>query len=748
MSTESHEPEAALVELRKRLDDGLAGTGLTKTMIARRAELSRATVQAAFRPGGAAPSAATVSALARALGLPDAELLHLRRAAVAHPGGPAPVRGSDPGRPIAAWDPLDLEVHPADTAGTRRVLPGYVSRRHDQVLADAVREAADGRSRMLVLVGSSSTGKTRACWEAVQPLAAGGWLLWHPYDPTRAEAALAGLPCVGPRTVVWLNETQHYLGDPQHGERVAAALHSLLTDSARGPVLVLGTLWPEFADRFADLPGSRRLPAHSRVRELMAGRTLGVPDTFDREALRTAAALAAAGDRALAAALTRSRTDGRVTQDLAGAPELLRRYEHGTPAVRALVAAAMDARRLGVGPLLSPAFLADAASDYLTDHDHGRLDDDWAEAALADLARPVHGRQAPLVSVRPRPSLRPPGVPEPAAMFRPGPEPLLRLADFLEQHGSTTRRRLCPPASFWHSAHTHLVHPYDLAALATAAEDRHRLQWAHHLRLRAADAGHPGALVRLARGREQDGDHDGAEALYLRAADLGDVRALAVLLRRREDAGDRAGVDSLCRQAADTGDAHLLADLAALRQTAGDTQRAEALYRQAAECGADPQILALMAHLHSEDTRRQLEAFDRRLAAYRQPADRRQSASGRLYAQTALTMMREKPGGYETIDDLERLADAGDPHVMAGLAMVRERDGDGAGAEALVRRAADGGYAFALAGLAEMREEAGDVTSAGDLYREAADAGQRSRYLARTLPYGLDPDGSPTPAWS
>ncbi|GAA5024310.1 hypothetical protein GCM10025734_82660 [Kitasatospora paranensis] len=395
MSTESHEPEAALVELRKRLDDGLAGTGLTKTMIARRAELSRATVQAAFRPGGAAPSAATVSALARALGLPDAELLHLRRAAVAHPGGPAPVRGSDPGRPIAAWDPLDLEVHPADTAGTRRVLPGYVSRRHDQVLADAVREAADGRSRMLVLVGSSSTGKTRACWEAVQPLAAGGWLLWHPYDPTRAEAALAGLPCVGPRTVVWLNETQHYLGDPQHGERVAAALHSLLTDSARGPVLVLGTLWPEFADRFADLPGSRRLPAHSRVRELMAGRTLGVPDTFDREALRTAAALAAAGDRALAAALTRSRTDGRVTQDLAGAPELLRRYEHGTPAVRALVAAAMDARRLGVGPLLSPAFLADAASDYLTDHDHGRLDDDWAEAALADLARPVHGRQAP-----------------------------------------------------------------------------------------------------------------------------------------------------------------------------------------------------------------------------------------------------------------------------------------------------------------------------------------------------------------
>jgi hypothetical protein len=79
---------------------------------------------------------------------------------------------------------------------------------------------------MLVLVGSSSTGKTRACWEAVQPLASEGWLLWHPFDPTRAEAALENLQNVRPRTVVWLNEAQHYLGDKQFGERIAAALHA------------------------------------------------------------------------------------------------------------------------------------------------------------------------------------------------------------------------------------------------------------------------------------------------------------------------------------------------------------------------------------------------------------------------------------------------------------------------------------------------------------------------------------------
>ncbi|MFF1744361.1 hypothetical protein [Streptomyces mirabilis] len=40
-------------------------------------------------------------------------------------------------------------------------------------------------------------------------------------------------------------------------------------------------------------------------------------------ALAAAAAVADGGDRLLADALTRARTDGRVTQDLAGAPELL-----------------------------------------------------------------------------------------------------------------------------------------------------------------------------------------------------------------------------------------------------------------------------------------------------------------------------------------------------------------------------------------------------------------------------------------
>jgi tetratricopeptide (TPR) repeat protein len=582
----------ALAQLRGKLSDGLARNRINKTELARRSGLGRTTVSEAFQVGGPVPSAHTVEALARAFKLPVGELLALQRDVDGGWGGKRPV----PGRPIGQWEPHALEVHPAgpnsivpgrDAPGAR-VLPGYVERGHDLLLAEAVRDAAAGRSRMVVLVSGSSTGKTRACWEAVQPLADMGWRLWHPFDPTRAEAALDDLHRVAPKTVVWLNEAQHYLGDREAGERIAAVLHGLLTTPERGPVLVLGTLWPEYAARYAAMPSPERKDPHSRVRELLSGRTLTVPEAFDAQALATAAALAREGDRLLADALTRADADGRVTQDLAGAPELLNRYERATPAARAVLEAAMDARRLGVGLYLPQAFLIDAAADYLTETDYDQLTEDWAEQAFAELAELVHGKQAPLRNTTPRPRRRPP-MPSPPADIPPPATagPMFRLADYLEQHGRTARRPLCPPASFWHAALTHLTHPDALNNLAQAAQARHRLQWAHHLRHRAADHGSGDALFRLALLREEAGDREGAEHLARRAADHGDSDALDRLALMRERAGDWEGAEHLYRQAADHGSTNALSCLATMREEAGDWEGAEHLYRQAADLRTD-----------------------------------------------------------------------------------------------------------------------------------------------------------------
>ncbi|MFE3196813.1 hypothetical protein [Embleya sp. NPDC059237] len=763
---------AAAAELRRRLEDALAQSRKTKTQLAGITGLARTTVSEAFRPGKL-PSAETTAALARALGLDVPAMLDLRRRATApaprdveeddrpigpwHPDEPTAPRDAEEddwpigpwqlhepavprdrgvGRPIEAWHPHDLEVHPA---GTPRMtgrsgrddaaLPGYVERAHDRALAETVRAVAAGRSALVVLVGSSSTGKTRACWEAVQPLADRGWWLWHPSDPTRAEAALADLARVGPRTVVWLNEAQHYLGDPRAGERVAAAVHTLLTDADRGPVLVLGTLWPEYAREYTRLPRPGETDPYSRVRELLSGRTLAVPDAFDDAALRTATALAEAGDRHLADTLARTRDDGRVAQDLAGAPELLRRHTEGTEPERALLHAAMDARRLGLGPHLPWAFLVDAATDYLDDHTWDALPEDWAETALDELAHPGLGTHAPLRRAgRPRRRASPPpGSPAPPPASG---GPVYRLADYLEQHGRHERLRVCPPASFWETAALTAT-PEELRSLARAATERGRHRHAALLTRRIADTGDTHALFVLAEMREEAGDPDGAERLYREAADTGSTHALFVLARMREEAGDPDGAERLYREAADTGSTHALLCLAEMRGKAGDSDGAEHLYRQALDAGETHALLGLA------EMRGKAGDSDGAEHLYRQAAD-----TGEAYMLLCLARVRKEAGDLDRAEHLyRRAADAGDTQALLCLAGMRQEAGDRYGAEVLSRQADSALDTTAMMRILEMWEAAGDRDNAERFAREVALAGNTSLllHLAGKLEWSENP---------
>ncbi|MFG2870556.1 hypothetical protein [Streptomyces sp. NPDC048338] len=691
---------AALRELHERLEDGRARSRLTLDQLVVRAERGRTTVWKAFRE---VPSAETVAALARVLRLPADELLALRRAAAGEDVREEP----GPGMPIGDCDPHALEVHPAGPDRERCALPGYVRRAHDAALDRVVQDAIGGHSRMAVLVGTSSTGKTRACWEAVQPLAAHGWRLWHPFDPTRAAAALDAVHRLRPRTVVWLNEAQHYLGDTRLGEEIAASIHTVLTDPERAPVLVLATLWPvyERAYRAAPTPGGP--DPHTRARELLAGRTVTVPPRFDAQALSDAHALAEAGDRLLSDALVRVSDTGELTQDLAGAPELLDAFEHGTPAARALLEAAMDARRLGVGLHLPRAFLTEAALDYLADSDDDLLAEGWDDAAYAELGRHVHGRQAPLRRVPVRPRLRPPGAAvDPGAGSSPPAGSVYRLADYLEQHGRSVRRPLCPPASFWHATHAHLSHPDELDRLAQAAGARHRLQWAHHLSRSAAERGSASALVRLAQACAEAGDHTAAEALARRAAGGGRAEALVELATIRARDGDAGGAEALLGAAVRSGSAMARVDLMLRREAAGDEEGAEAEARRAAEAG-NVRPLLLLARVRAKTGGRESA----------EPLFLEAAALGdRSNAPAYLARVRFRAGDQEGAEAVIReSAEAGDPHAMCTLGELRERAGDRKGAEELLQRAAAAGDLTAVGHLALIRERAGDREGAEEL---------------------------------
>ncbi|MDO0909943.1 tetratricopeptide repeat protein [Streptomyces sp. DT2A-34] len=674
-----------------------------------------------------------------------------------------------PGKPLCAvCDPFALEVHRAidlgpPAAGTALPeLPVYVARAHDATLLTVVAEAAAGSSRLVTLVGESSTGKTRACWEALRALPA-GWRLWHPIDPTRPEAALAELALLAPRTVVWLNEAQHYLLTPaaDHGERVAAGLRTLLDDPRRAPVLVLGTMWPEYWTRLTTSPAARTgVDPHAQARALLTGHELRVPAAFSGPDLR-AAARHAEHDPRLKYAVEHAE-QGQITQYLAGAPALLERFRTAPAAGRALIKAAMDSRRLGHGLALPLKLLEAAAEGYLTDDQWDLLGDDWLDAALVQVATPLRGTRGPLSRMRPR------GGRTLQA------EPCLRLADYLDQHGRGIRRTAPVPEALWNALAVHAA-PGDQLKLAREARDRGLLRIAARLYDSAAGAGAPGALVALADMLDEAGRPDEAldccrraaesggvlviwaaaemlhdngragEALawFRRAAEAGDERAVRAVAELLEEAGGAEEAIPWYQRAARAGDRHALRVAAHLLNQLGRTDEAIAWLRPWAE-GGDGQAARIMARFlgragHLEEA---AEAYGRATAlgdphAAREMAllptrpgrgtgarSMRDSAAGRPDTTESEAEPRAGESTEETLARLRGRADEGDGQAMRAMGETL-RDADRTDeALAWLRRAVDAGDAGAIVPLGDMMAEAGRIDEALGCYRRAANGGE------------------------
>ncbi|MFK4206727.1 tetratricopeptide repeat protein [Streptomyces sp. NPDC030920] len=603
------------------------------------------------------------------------------------------------------------------------------------------------------------------------------WRLWRPVDPIDAETALAESSRVGPRTVVWLNESQRFLdAGGGRGERIAAGLRRLLSAPECAPVLVLGTLWPVHANRYSAAPQHDAGDLHVHARELLAGRLLIVPDQFDHAAMDKAERLAADGDQQLAHAL-RHVTGGQLTQFLAGAPELVRRYRSVSPKARAVIHAAIDARRLGTGQDLPLAFLAQAAEDYLTDAEYDLLDDDWVDQAVTESTGPVRGYLAPLRVMRPRRS----GYT--TEEQQSPPDVHLRLADYLEQIGRLERWPLCPPESFWAAAHGLLTNADDLAQLANAAANRHRSYWATQLTVQAGSLGEPSALLHFAHALRRSGRHDVAEELYSKAAQTGFEHAQASLVENREQAGEaneaerlarvsasREGAMALerlailrgekgdivsavrlAREAATMGHTYGLVSVSAMCDRGGDSDTAEVLAWEAAAIGEPAALVSLVTQ--RVETSRDDEAY--RLACQAaetgEPACMiilglfwaeagHRAAARELYEQTlrmcpigvgtsALQLnihatMLTALGESDQAEELyEQAAELGHRDSRFSLMAIRERSGDHAEAEAMARQAAEAGDPGFLLDLAELRGAAGDSIAAEALAWEAAGYG-------------------------
>lgn len=640
-----------------------------------------------------------------------------------------------PGIPIAAADPFDLEVHEAiivdhatDDGGP---LPAYFRRPFDDELGTAVNQALAGRSAMKVLLGDSSTGKTRAAWEAIQRLP-GEWRLWHPAAP---EDLLAAIDLVGPQTVLWLNEINRYLlsGDTDRDEQVASRLTGLLRSARCAPVLVLGTAWHEHWATMTTAPRDER----AQTKSLLARCPIRVPETLSEDELTILTAGSEATDERMLQA-ARLAESGHVIQYLAGGPAQLERYETGSPTARAVLQAAMDARRLGHSLDLPHAFLKNAAAEYLTSLQRDLARPDWFTRAVEYLSAPCRGVRGPLT---PAPGLSLPDLPEPSHY---------RLSDFVELHARRHRELNCPGEGFWSAAVQHAASAGDKVTLSRAALARGMTTDAEALAMVAAEEGEGAALSTLALWLEDRGKGEDALSYFELAAELGDAEAQVHLAWRYERAQLLDEAERWYRKAVESsGRFDAAAGLASVLSQRGEDTAAERLYeavldrgffgaraveyqaRWLADCDQHERALHLAtrsfeagnseaftglawAYMYT-DTPRAIEVFLHAMEA------------GDTNAPRELAWVYEEEGDTARAEHFCEIAvSMGETNALRGLGMIRRSKGGYRSAAGLLWRAYNLGVGHALPELARLREEQGDLKRAERLYRRILQEGDPS----------------------
>jgi hypothetical protein len=599
-----------------------------------------------------------------------------------------------------APDPVEayrLGVHRAlatDDPELADQLTLYVRRSHDDQLGQALTDAtASTGSKIIMVVGGSSTGKTRACFEAVTShQVVSAWRRLYPADAGDLLRLLrAG---VGQETVVWLNEAQLHL-DPDHpaaGE-IAAGLRSLVDEDHRRRLVIVGSMWPSYWDRYTAATDTQRRSPVGQILATAAVKIL-VPPRF-READQVKLRQAAAGDLRLKVAIqTAGGEGGLVIQTLAGGPQLVDRYEQWADSTDsadqvawAILTAAMDARRSGWESPQSDDFLRSAAAPYLAQIGSTAQPAGWYEHATASdiktdaLARArvtalVHGIAA-LTRVRTQTGV--------------GPGDAYFLHDYLLQHANAARRRTIPNP-VWPLYQQHNTNPRDRDRLAAAAF--RRAIWAN--RDGSLNSDGIWCLLNLSDGR-LIGRRDtwGEEIALRRQAAAGNQFAsssLAKLLARRGDERE-------LRELADAGKEGAAQALVGLLLNRGD----EAGLRALVDAGQEGAAQALTRLLFNRADEAGLRAL----------VDA--GHEGAAWALARPLIDREDEAG------LRALADAGNGRAAQALVEPLFNRGD----EAALRGLLEAGHEIATSPLAYLMLIRGDANA----LRALVDAGHRDAAL-------------------
>ncbi|TKA08502.1 tetratricopeptide repeat protein [Actinacidiphila oryziradicis] len=417
-------------------------------------------------------------------------------------------------------------------------------------------------------------------------------------------------------------------------------------------------------------------------------------DTFSRTE-RALAATRAARDPRLAQAV--ADRDYNVTEVLAGAPQMMRRYQQATDLHKTVVHAAVDARRLGIQGPLTIDLLRASARGYLTTV---QPDDTWFDQALIELTSSTRRDDRATALLISLPTADHRGVLG------------YTVADYLLQQ-LARRRRSCQLTSLtWHAFVDHITDHDDRMRVADSAQRRLRYRTAEAL-YRTLTPGSARAAHTLAGLLVTQEKADEAFQVLRTAADAGDFFAahrLAELLVGQEDTDEAIRV---LRPAADAGDllaANKLAELLFGQRHADEANRVlQSAASNSHAASSHPRTVCRLAELLAGQG-----YTDEAIQVLRPAADARHVEAAR-----ALAGLLAKQGNA---DALWARADAGDFSAAGELVRLLARQGN---TEAL-RARADAGDSSAAWLLAGLLVEQGKADEAFQVLRPAADAGDLS----------------------
>lgn len=656
-------------------------------------------------------------------------------------------------RVVESRDRVKLDVHPAiplprdAEPELSRVFPEYVSRGIDVDLRAWIR-ARKETGGLVVLVGDAAAGKTRCLYEALctevpdwrMPQVDSGAQI---NELVRERVDLS-------RTVLWLDDLQKFFTD----EPVTAGSIRQLVTGRLGPVLLAATIRADELERLESktaregTTGAADARHAGEVIRMLAHRSADsggqsalrfhLDSSLDPEELARARRLAGVDPRLLAA--LRDADTGNVTATLAGAQKLIDRWtqDTGDRAGRAVVTAAVTARRCGHPEPIPSEVLEALALSHLAWQGHVPEATDWAQAAIDWAKDTVTGRIAALRS----------------AVTTPGVIDGYLVSDILLQHSYLPENTSVPPMleddDTWTLLLAHAV-PRARSGIGVAAEAAGRTAIAHQAWRTAAGSGDLRAM-RLLGWSHLDSDLAQAVHWFQAAVDLGDDWAVVGLAESLGRCGDIEGEGWWLQHGAERGNPGAMVNLGIRLSSEGRLDEAEEWYRSAAELG-ESVAMANLGYLF--ETRRgelvAAEHWNRQGAELGHPGAmenlarllKQRGALGeavdwyRKAADQGLSRIIAQPRSFQPWPG--EASDDGISNAILGFAEILAETGARDEAESWFRSIAERGDARAASALSKIHADRGDLTGAAEWRRTAAELAEalltRSKRTLR-LAYG------------